>query len=56
MVRLTDIVKAFLKGITRSHVSLIGAMLCTVLFPLLLGFVIIDLMDWIENPYFGAIL
>jgi len=56
MVRLTDIVTAFLKGITRSRVSLIGAMLCTVLFPLLLGFVIIDLMAWIENPYFGAII
>lgn len=56
MVRLTDIVKAFLKGITRSRVSLTGAMLCTVLFPLLLGFIVIDMMNWIDNPYFGAII
>lgn len=56
MVRLTDIVEAFLKGITRSRVSLTGAMLCTVLFPLLLGFIVIDMMNWIDNPYFGAII
>jgi hypothetical protein len=56
MVRLTDIVKAFLKGITRSRVSLIGAMLTTAVFPLLLGAILIDLLGWIENPYFGAVI
>lgn len=56
MVRLTDIVKAFLKGITRSRVSLIGAMLTTLVFPLLLGSIIIDMLGWIDNPYFGALI
>jgi len=56
MVRLTDIVKAFLKGITRSRVSLVGAMLTTVVFPLLLGAIILDLLGWITNPYFEAVV
>ncbi len=56
MVRLTDIVKAFLKGIARSRVSLVGAMLTTIIFPLLLGSIVIDMMGWIDNPYFGALV
>lgn len=56
MVRLSDIVKAFLKGITRSRVSMVGAMLTTVVFPLLLGSIVIDMLGWIENPYFGAVV
>ena len=53
MVRLTDIVTAFAKGIARSRVSLIGAMLTTIVFPLLLGSIILDLLGYITNPYFG---
>lgn len=56
MVRLTDIVTAFAKGITRSKVSLIGAMLTTVVFPLLLGSIILDLLGHITNPYFGFVI
>jgi len=56
MVKLSDIIKAFLKGITRSRVSLVGAMITTITFPLLLGFIAIDMMEWIQNPYFGAFI
>lgn len=53
MVKLSDIVRAFFKGIARSRVSLLGAMLTTAITPLLVGSIIIDMMGWIENPYFG---
>jgi hypothetical protein len=50
---LTDVIKSFFKGIARSRVSLIGAMITTVVFPFLLGSIIIDMLGMIENPYFG---
>jgi len=53
MVQLTDIVSAFAKGIARSKVSLIGAMLTTIIFPLLLGSILLDMFGYITNPYFG---
>lgn len=53
MVQLTDIVSAFAKGIARSKVSLLGAMITTVIFPLLVGSIILDMLGYITNPYFG---
>jgi len=56
VVQLKDIVKAFIAGISRSRVSLLGAMLTTVVFPFLLGAVILDMFGYVENPYFGFVV
>lgn len=53
MVRLSDIVKAFLHGIGSSRISLTGAILTTFVFPFLLGSIILDLLGYIDNPYYG---
>lgn len=56
MKQLTDIVGAFTKGIARSRVSLIGAMIVTITFPFLLGAIIYDLVWHITNAYAGAVI
>lgn len=56
MTKFSDIILSFFKGITRSRISLIGAMMTTISFPFLLGLVIIDSWMHIDNPYFGAIV
>ncbi len=56
MKRLTDIIGAFSRGIARSRISLIGAMVVTVVTPFLLGAIIYDLIWHITNPYVGAVI
>ena len=56
MTKISDIILSFFKGIARSRVSLVGAMITTVTFPFLLGLVIIDSWMHIDNPYMGAII
>lgn len=56
MTRFSDIILSFFKGITRSRISLLGAMMTTISFPFLLGLVIVDSWLHIDNPYFGAIV
>lgn len=56
MTKFSDIILSFFKGIARSRVSLIGAMITTLTFPFLLGLVIIDSWMHIDNPYMGAII
>lgn len=56
MARLTDIPKAFVKGITHSWISLVGAMIVTVTFPFLLGCVLYDTFIHIDNPYFSGFI
>lgn len=51
---LSDIPKAFIKGIAHSRISLLGAMLVTVIFPFLLGAVLYDVTFHIPNPYFAG--
>lgn len=53
---LSDIPKAFLKGIAHSRISLLGAMLATVSFPFLVGAVLYDLTFHIPNPYFAGFI
>lgn len=53
MVKITDIITAFIKGIARSKVSLIGGIVTTVSFPVLLLFTIFDMTGVVSNPYFG---
>jgi hypothetical protein len=56
LTRVTDIIKAFIKGITMSKVSIIGAAMTTISFPIILIAVIIDLQGMIDNPYFGFVI
>jgi len=54
MKHLTDIVAAFSRGIARSRVSLVGAMIVTVIFPFLAGAIFYDSVWHIANTYFSA--
>jgi len=56
MGNLKNILDAFFKGIARSRVSLVGAIITTAVFPFLLGLVIVDSLWHIDNPYMGAII
>ncbi|MDX2493455.1 MAG: NapC/NirT family cytochrome c [Desulfuromusa sp.] len=56
MVKLTDIPKAFVKGITHSWLSLVGAMVVTVTFPFLIGAVLYDTFMHIANPYLSGFI
>jgi len=49
-----DMVKDFFLGMSRSRVSLIGAMLVTVVTPLLVGYMLVDSIWHVQNPYFGG--
>jgi len=53
---MTDIVGAFSRGIARSRISLIGAMVVTLITPFLLGAIIYDLIWHIQNAYVGAVI
>lgn len=54
MKRLPEIINAFAKGIARSRVSLIGAMLVTASTPFLFGAILYDALFHIDNTYFSA--
>ena len=56
MAQLTDIPKAFMKGIAHSRISLIGAMVVTVTFPFLVGAVLYDTFMHIANPYLSGFI
>jgi len=49
-----DMVKDFFLGMSRSRMSLLGAMLVTVVTPLLLGYMLVDSIWHVQNPYFGG--
>ena len=49
-----DMVKDFFLGMSRSRVSLLGAMMVTVVTPLLVGYMLVDTIWHVKNPYFGA--
>ena len=56
MKRLSEIVGAFTRGIARSRVSLIGAMIVTASAPFLFGAIFYDVLFHIDNTYIaGAI-
>lgn len=56
MIQLANIFKAFLAGIAHSKVSLLGATLTTVTFPILLLSIILDMQGVVHNPYFGFVV
>lgn len=49
-----DMVKDFFLGISRSRIALVGAMMVTVVTPLLLGYMLVDTIWHVQNPYFGG--
>ncbi len=49
-----EMVKDFFLGISRSRVSLIGAMIVTVTSPFLVGYMLADTVWHVKNPYFGG--
>ncbi len=56
MIKFTQIISAFINGIARSRVSLVGATMTTASFPILLVGIILELFGLIHNQYFGFVL
>jgi hypothetical protein len=56
MKEVTNIINAFFRGITHSRVSLMGAMIVTVVFPFLIGAILYDIYLHIENTYFAGFI
>jgi len=56
MKRVKDIVRSFSRGIARSRVSLLGAMIVTVIFPFLGGALIYDALWGIRNTYLSGFI
>jgi hypothetical protein len=53
VAQIEDIIKAFIKAIERNKISLTGAIMTTVSFPLIVLGTLIDLQGLVHNPYFG---
>ena len=53
MVSLSSVMLSFVKGIQTSKVSLVGAFITTVTFPVLVGAIILDLLGYVTNAYYG---
>ncbi len=53
MARFSKMMIAIVNGIARSKLSLIGAVVTAILFPVLLFSIILDAQGIVENPYFG---
>jgi putative Mn2+ efflux pump MntP len=53
MVSLSSVMVSFVKGIQKSKVSLLGAFITTVVFPVLVGAIILDLLGYVTNAYYG---
>ncbi|MDH5298603.1 MAG: hypothetical protein OEV91_06250, partial [Desulfobulbaceae bacterium] len=47
--------KAFAKGILRSRLAVVGAVMAAVIMPVLLVFTILDMQGIVRNPYFSFI-
>ena len=56
MKTMTDIISAFARGIARSRVSLIGALIVTISFPFLVGAIVYDMIWHISNTYVAALI
>jgi hypothetical protein len=51
-----SIIKTFYRGVARSRVSLLGALITTAVTPFLFGLVILDVLQQIDNPYLSGFL
>ena len=53
MVSLSSVMLSFVKGIQKSKVSLLGAFITTVTFPVLVGAILLDMLGYVTNAYYG---
>ena len=53
MVSLSSVMLSFVKGIQKSKISLLGAFITTVTFPVLVGAIILDMLGYVSNTYYG---
>lgn len=56
MSRITDLISSLTRSIARSKMAMSGAAIASVLFPMLVVSVTLDLIGWVENPYFSFLL
>lgn len=56
MSRIAELFSRLMKSIARSKMALTGGAIASVLFPMLLVSVTLDLIGWVENPYFSFLL
>ena len=56
MNRIGELFSRLTRSIGRSKMALAGAAIASVLFPMLLVSVTLDLIGWVENPYFSFLL
>lgn len=53
MVSFSSVLVSFIKGMQKSRVSLLGAVITTAVFPVLLVAIILDQMGYVTNAYYG---
>lgn len=56
MTVLSEILKAFVKGVSNSKLAVIGCIVSVILFPVLAISILLDLLGIINNPYFGFLI
>lgn len=56
MTKLVDLIRAFFSGVARSKLSVVGAIISTVIFPVLLVSITLDMQGITKNPYFGFLI
>ncbi|MDO9067246.1 MAG: hypothetical protein Q7W05_02180 [Deltaproteobacteria bacterium] len=56
MNRIGELFSRLTKSIARSKMALAGGAIASVLFPMLFVSVVLDLVGWVENPYFSFLL
>ncbi len=56
MVKQSKILKAVITGMARSKFSLVGGIMCVVLFPILIISVALDMQGFVQNPYFSFLI
>ena len=52
----TQILKQLVSFFTRSRWSLLGGVIVTILFPILLVSILLDMQGIVDNPYFGFLI
>jgi hypothetical protein len=56
VAKFEEIVRTFIKVMERNKISLIGAIMTTVSFPVIITGTIIDILGVVHNPYFGFLI
>ena len=54
MLKYTEVASVFLKGFRRNNVSLAGMIIISISFPLLVACALLDTLEVVHNPLFGA--